>query len=80
MTSREIDCPYCGNAMVAGTAYVRGAFRGLFLFGMSPQRLWFCAGDGKAQAIIESGDRRASHRCAKCGAITVSSTVAPKTN
>ena len=73
MSTPAINCPYCGNRMIAGTAYVRGTFVGFLLAGASYQHLWFKT-DAEKNVIIESGKSRPGHHCTHCGAVTIATT------
>ncbi len=58
--------------MIAGEAFVRGTFWGFLIFGLSHQNLWFRRHDTqKNDVVIDSGDTRAGHVCARCGAVAI---------
>lgn len=66
-------CPYCGELMVEGEAFVRGTILGFLFYGFSRQHLWFRPDHESAKTvIIESGTSRAGHQCPSCGAVSIS--------
>lgn len=69
----SIKCPYCGEEMIEGQAFIRGTFFGFLLVGLSRQHLWFHRqNESKKELVIESSDSRAGHQCPKCGAVLIS--------